>query len=350
MKTFLALAFLLTTMTSVSSQIAKIRYSRDSAGVLKPNYCKLGACIKCVDKGSYFGCEKWNYYGSKTKEIHKCDDLNIQERESKPFLRMELTSLDMKKLPNQMGTDMAYCEGNVSQIPFKRNSPNHCTMCQSGMFLLYPQDPLKHSGTKAIACVKPPATSMINCIVGHAFPVEEKVKEESRILYSDAEMGSLNQTEPKKKTNQNPSIVRKKKLVYRCYVCKDGHPSLDLLSCVKPRQFKEYSKKLKAKNFEHCSHGVRASKDSDGFCALCYRPVYSVVGDRLSENFGKCMRIQDDNKGCAKRLNGKCVYCDYYRGYYMTYPNNCEKRAGNLKLKLGIIISIVGFLSLNLFW
>lgn len=50
---------------------------------MKPNYCRNKACIKCVDKGGYFGCEKCIYYGTKNKDIHKCDDLTIKERESK---------------------------------------------------------------------------------------------------------------------------------------------------------------------------------------------------------------------------------------------------------------------------
>ena len=73
-------------INSLNCQVTnKIRYSRDSKGVNKPNYCKKGSCIKCVDKGEYFGCEKCINYGTKNKDIHKCDELTIRERESKYY-------------------------------------------------------------------------------------------------------------------------------------------------------------------------------------------------------------------------------------------------------------------------
>jgi hypothetical protein len=83
-----------------------------------------------------------------------------------------------------MGSDMRYCEGAIAQIPFKRNSPNHCIMCSAGLFLLYPRNPVTHPGTKAIACVKPPNTSMIDCLVGYTFPMQETAK--NRVLYTDS--------------------------------------------------------------------------------------------------------------------------------------------------------------------
>ena len=76
------LFFLFLTGLAVS-QVTKVPYSRDKNGVMKPNYCRKKACIKCVDKGEYFGCEKCIYYGTKNKDIHKCDELTIRERESK---------------------------------------------------------------------------------------------------------------------------------------------------------------------------------------------------------------------------------------------------------------------------
>lgn len=190
----------------------------------------------------------------------------------------------MKKSPNQMGTDMGYCEGTIAQIPFKRNSPNHCTMCKAGMFLLYPIDPVKNKGTKAIACVKAPATSMIDCLVGHAFPKDKKP--DTRILYEDAEVGSLSGVTSTKRSDNDPMVVKNKSLTYRCYVCKGGHPTLDLLNCVKPRMYSDYYKKFNVKTFDQCSHGVRPAQNTEGFCALCSQPVYSVIGDRLSEYFG----------------------------------------------------------------
>ena len=96
----------------------------------------------------------------------------------------------MKKRPNQMGSDLTYCEGMISQVPFKRNTPNHCKMCKAGRFLLYPRDPVKNKGTKAIDCVKPPNNSMIDCLVGHAFPLEKNAAGK-RVLYQDASQGSL---------------------------------------------------------------------------------------------------------------------------------------------------------------
>lgn len=275
------------------TQVHKIQYSKDANGVLKPNYCRKKACIQCVDKGQYFGCEKCIYYGTKNKEIHKCDDLTIRERESKFTLRAPFIfpnssnlGLDLKKSPNQMGSDMSFCEGTIAQIPFKRNSPNNCTMCRAGMFLLYPRDPVKYKGTKAVACIKAPNTGMIDCLVGHAFPKE--LKPDKRVLYSDAQTESLSVG----KSNQNdPNVVRNKSLTYRCYVCKGGHPTKDLLNCVKPRQYSNYFKKFNVKPFDQCSHGVRSSENVEGFCALCSQPVFSVVGDRLSQNFGQCRRI-----------------------------------------------------------
>jgi hypothetical protein len=166
-----------------------------------------------------------------------------------------------------MGTDMSYCEGTIAQIPFKRNSPNHCTMCKAGMFLLYPRDPVKYKGTKAIACVKAPATSMISCLVGHAFPKDQTP--DKRVLYSDAVETTIVGDAKKKKNSEDPDIVKRKSLTYRCYVCKGGHPTLDLLNCVKPRQFNDYNKKLKVRRFDQCSHGVRPSAQTEGFCALC---------------------------------------------------------------------------------
>ena len=61
----------------------KIKYSMDAQGRLKPNYCKRGACIKCVDLGDYFGCEKCVKYETRKIGIARCEDLNLQERESK---------------------------------------------------------------------------------------------------------------------------------------------------------------------------------------------------------------------------------------------------------------------------
>lgn len=80
---FLKLALLAAVLQIVDAQTTKVPLSRDSQGVMKPNYCRNKACIKCVDKGGYFGCEKCIYYGTKNKDIHKCDDLTIKERESK---------------------------------------------------------------------------------------------------------------------------------------------------------------------------------------------------------------------------------------------------------------------------
>ena len=212
---------------------------------------------------------------------------------------------------------MTYCEGAVAQAPFRRNSPNFCSMCQAGRFLLYPKDPLLHKGTKAIACVKAPNTTMINCLVGHAYP---KIKS---LVDKDGE---------DKPYSEDPNIVKDRKLTYRCYVCAEGHPSKDLLGCVKPRGYTDYNTVMNVKPFTKCSHGVRPAKDAEGFCALCLEPVYSVVGDRNSQDFGQCLRIQDDNKGCAKRLKDQCVYCDHYRGYFMTFPNICSKKSYLLKL------------------
>ena len=61
----------------------KIKYSMDAQGKMKPNYCKKGACIKCVDNGDYFGCDKCVKYETRKLGIAKCEDITLYERESK---------------------------------------------------------------------------------------------------------------------------------------------------------------------------------------------------------------------------------------------------------------------------
>lgn len=228
-----------------------------------------------------------------------------------------------------LGSDMTDCEGAIAQTPFKRSSPNYCTMCKAGFFLLYPRDPLLNKGTRAVACVKPPSNSLIDCLVGHAFPREQ----------------SSGSSQPSKKDSEDPFVLRNMKLAYRCYVCSGGHPSLDLSECLNTRKYVDYEKKFNTKPFNQCSHGLRASANAEGICALCTQNVYSVIGDRLSESFGRCERITDNNKGCAKRKNGECFYCNHYRGYYMTYPNMCEKISKALKVGLfGLLFYMCLFL------
>ena len=78
---FIFAAVLLAGLTWASSE--KIKYSMDTQGRLKPNYCKRGACIKCLDMGDYFGCEKCVKYETRKIGIARCEDLTLQERESK---------------------------------------------------------------------------------------------------------------------------------------------------------------------------------------------------------------------------------------------------------------------------
>lgn len=66
----------------VKSQTRTVEYSNDENGNSKPNYCKKGVCIRCVDFGDYFGCEKCIHHDTRTTDVLKCDDMTIQERES----------------------------------------------------------------------------------------------------------------------------------------------------------------------------------------------------------------------------------------------------------------------------
>lgn len=75
------LALVLCGLSDASTE--KIKYSMDVQGKLKPNYCKRGACIKCVDLGDYFGCDKCVKYETRKIGIARCEDLTLQERESK---------------------------------------------------------------------------------------------------------------------------------------------------------------------------------------------------------------------------------------------------------------------------
>lgn len=127
---------------------------------------------------------------------------------------------------------MTDCEGAIAQIPFKKSSPNYCTMCKAGMFLLYPRDPLLNKGTKSVGCTKPPSNSLIDCLVGHAFPAEQTLG-----------------PSPTKKVIEDPFVLRTMKLVYRCYVCSGGHPSPDLSECLNVRKFVDYEKKFNTKPF-----------------------------------------------------------------------------------------------------
>lgn len=79
--TKMTVLLLLTVTKIVNSE--KIKYSMDAQGKLKPNYCKRGACIKCVDMGDYFGCDKCVKYETRKIGIAKCEDMTLQERESK---------------------------------------------------------------------------------------------------------------------------------------------------------------------------------------------------------------------------------------------------------------------------
>lgn len=73
------------TIQLVTSQVDNTQYSSDNQGVKKPNYCRIKACIRCVDYGEYFGCEKCVNFDTKTLDVKKCDDMTIQDRESKHF-------------------------------------------------------------------------------------------------------------------------------------------------------------------------------------------------------------------------------------------------------------------------
>lgn len=78
-------------------------------------------------------------------------------------------------------------------------------------------------------------------------------------------------------------------------------------------------------NFENCDYGVRAAAKGRAMCATCTLDTFAVIGDRDSQYYGECKRLQNDNKGCAKTVDGKCVWCNFYRGFYMTSPEVCKK-------------------------
>lgn len=110
----------------------------------------------------------------------------------------------------------------------------------------------------------------------------------------------------------------------RCYVCKGGIPSKDNGNCWDYEADKKYFD-IERVNFENCEYGVRASENGTAICATCTLDTFAVVGDRDSEYFGMCRRLQNDNKGCAKTVGGKCIWCNHYRGYYMVRPGVCKK-------------------------
>ncbi len=79
----LLILILALSLGGINSQIANVQYSTDKDGNSKPNYCRKKACIRCVDMGQYFGCEKCIYHDTRTTDMLRCDDMTIQERESK---------------------------------------------------------------------------------------------------------------------------------------------------------------------------------------------------------------------------------------------------------------------------
>lgn len=129
---------------------------------------------------------------------------------------------------------------------------------------------------------------------------------------------------------------------YKCYVCKNGIPSKDNEACWKYEGNKD---KFAQENviFDDCEFGVRAAENSAPMCGTCTLDTFAVIGDRDNKFFGQCKRLQNDNKGCAKTVKGECVWCNFYRGYYMVKPGICQK---NLEI-LGVFVIwfvILGFI------
>ena len=65
-----------------SGDLSQLGDKNPSQTIDKPNFCKPGACIKCVDKGDYYGCEKC--IGFVTDQLaSKCTKDSIPELQSK---------------------------------------------------------------------------------------------------------------------------------------------------------------------------------------------------------------------------------------------------------------------------
>jgi len=127
----------------------------------------------------------------------------------------------------------------------------------------------------------------------------------------------------------------------QCLVCEGGFP--------KSGKCDEQGEKLKEfLEAAKCSHGAldaRSAIGNERACALCIDKDYAVDismdGEIPSKNFGKCVKKEIDMPGCGRIRNGRCAWCNHYKGYFMTKPGYCEKSSRTFELVSILLVIII---------